>query len=413
MNRAAQRRTAPAGRRARLGRRSCRCGKPPRPDAKDHRRTGLSCTSPPRQRLRHGAAVSLRDDADRRTLPPQPVHCHDVVTAPHYPAQLLLGAQSLCTDETHSQDQHVVRPPARRGYRTRVRDHHRARGPDTLDASDSPSQGGPGAPWCAVTSVTGSQPRVRAGLVVVAGEGVTAQGSQRHNRLGRGPGTTTALAGTAVTSRIRHIRHFRHPLPGRGRRIRGRTGSSVRSQHHVRRAVGAASAVVAVPNTCSTPAGGWWWPATGVVRAGYSGPSLRVRVRFSRAVRVGAFGSWVAWVVDGSGRGACSVGSGGPCPHAHEESVGAVVRRPRARHASDASVPGVPGPRAHGWLAHGLVASVPSRSSCPPCAGGLRVPAAPPGRWAGSPCSWPRAPTGGVLNTCSGPLPRRSRAGLA
>ena len=128
MNRAAQRRTAPAGRRARLGRRSCRCGKPPRPDAKDHRRTGLSCTSPPRQRLRHGAAASLRDDADRRTLPPQPVHCHDVVTAPHYPAQLLLGAQSLCTDETHSQDQRVVRPPARRGYRTRVRDHHRARG---------------------------------------------------------------------------------------------------------------------------------------------------------------------------------------------------------------------------------------------------------------------------------------------
>ena len=222
MNRAAQRRTAPAGRRARLGRRSCRCGKPPRPDAKDHRRTGLSCTSPPRQRLRHGAAVSLRDDADRRTLPPQPVHCHDVVTAPHYPAQLLLGAQSLCTDETHSQDQRVVRPPARRGYRTRVRDHHRARGPDTLDASDAPSQGGPGAPWCAVTSVTGSQPRVRAGLVVVAGEGVTAQGSQRHNRLGRGPGTTTALAGTAVTSRIRHFRHFRHPLPGRGRRIRAR-----------------------------------------------------------------------------------------------------------------------------------------------------------------------------------------------
>lgn len=182
MNRAAQRRTAPAGRRARLGRRSCRCGKPPRPDAKDHWRTGLSCTSPPRQRLRHGAAVSLRDDADRRTLPPQPVHCHDVVTAPHYPAQLLLGAQSLCTDETHSQDQRVVRPPARRGYRTRVRDHHRARGPDTLDASDAPSQGGPGAPWCAVTSVTGSQPRVRAGLVVVAGEGVTAHPSQRHAR---------------------------------------------------------------------------------------------------------------------------------------------------------------------------------------------------------------------------------------
>ena len=33
-----------------------------------------------------------------------------------------------------------------------------------------------------------------------------------------------ALAGTAVTSRIRHSRHFRHPLTGRGRRIRERTG---------------------------------------------------------------------------------------------------------------------------------------------------------------------------------------------
>ena len=240
----------------------------------------------------------------------------------------------------------------------------------TLSTLPTPPRREDRAPRGVPSHPSRSQPRDTAGLVVVAGESVTAQGSQRHNRLGRGPGTTTALAGTAVTSRIRHIRHFRHPLTGRGRRIRERTGSSVRSQHHVRRAVGAASAVVAVPNTCSTPAGGWWWPATGVVRAGYSGPSLGVRDRFSGAVRVGAFGWWVAWVVDGSGRGACSVGSGGPCPHAHEESVGAVVRRPRARHASDASVPGVPGPRAHGWLAHGLVASVPSRSSCPPCAAG-------------------------------------------
>ena len=242
-------------------------------------------------------------------------------------------------------------------------------------------------------------------------------------------------------------------------RARERPGSSVRSQHHVRLAVGSASAVVADPDTCSTPAGGWWL-ATGVVRAGYSGLSLRARVRFSRAVRVGAFGSWVAWVVDGSGRavgspspgglarvrahvreeirggsgrGACSVGSGGPCPHAHEEPVGAVVRRPRARHASDAPVPGVPDPRAHGWpprplvMVHaGLHRSASARVAgsragglgtvevvVPAVRWGAAGSAAPPGRWAGSSCSRPRAPTGGVLNTCSVPLPRRSRAGLA
>ena len=183
MNRAAQRRAASVGRRAGLGGRPCRCGGAAATGREDHRRTGLSCTSPPRQRLRRDAAASLRDDADRRTLPPQPVHCHDVVTAPHYPAQLLLGAQSLCTDETHSQDQCVVRPPARRGTEhvygttTALADAH---GLDTLDTSDALSQGGPDAPWCAVTSVTGSQPRVRAGLVVVAGEGVTAQGSHGH-----------------------------------------------------------------------------------------------------------------------------------------------------------------------------------------------------------------------------------------
>ena len=109
------------------------------------------------------------------------MHCHDVVTAPRYPAQLLLGAQSLCTDETHSQDQCVVRPSARRGTEhvyettTALADAH---GLDTLDTSDTLSQGGPDVPWCAVTSVTGSQPRVRAGLVVVAGEGVTAHPSR-------------------------------------------------------------------------------------------------------------------------------------------------------------------------------------------------------------------------------------------
>lgn len=312
MNRAAQRRTAPAGRRARVGRRSCRCGKPPRPDAKDHRRTGLSCTSPPRQRLRHGAAVSLRDDADRRTLPPQPVHCHDVVTAPHHPAQLLLGAQSLCTDETRSQDQRVVRPPARRGYRTRVRDHHRARGhgchltdpthstlstPSHRERASDPRAHGQQRSEPAPRP---SRRRVRErgggglvhvfdsrGWVVVAGY----RGSPRRVLRPLAP-----CAGPVLSCRA-----------GRGVRIVGRVGGG---------RVGAGSGL---------PLPGW----------------SRARARAREEIR---------W-----GSGACSVGSGGPCPHAHEEPVGAVVRRPRARHASDASVPGVPGPRAHEWPPRPLV----------------------------------------------------------
>ena len=46
-------------------------------------------------------------------------------------------------------------------------------------------------PGSSVTRVTTSQPRDTAGLVVVTGESVTAQGSHRHNHPGRGPGTTT------------------------------------------------------------------------------------------------------------------------------------------------------------------------------------------------------------------------------
>ena len=49
----------------------------------------------------------------------------------------------------------------------------------------------PVGPGSSVTRVTTSQPRDTAGLVVVTGESVTAQGSHRHNHPGRGPGTTT------------------------------------------------------------------------------------------------------------------------------------------------------------------------------------------------------------------------------